>query len=128
MDRLGVPDSKLSQDEKDEAIIEARTLLLTASRNGPLTVVTHSYMRNWIARRMDVVAIDESLLLATLCAPFIAWVIGWVICRHQPGPFSPIDVALISISTAVILTMLLSICVLRRQVVKVIEGIYRTYR
>lgn len=121
-DRFRVPDSKLSQDEKDEAIIEARTLLLTASRNGPLTVVTHRYIRDWIARRMDVVAINQSVIWATVFAIIIAFfVFRWF-------PSSIAQAIPLVISFIVIIVMTCSVWVLRRQVVEVIAGIYRTYR
>ena len=110
---------------QDERIIEARTLLLTARGNGPLSVDTHRYIRDWIARRMDVVAINQSLVLATFFAGIIAF---FVVSRLQPGP--PCDRAVIVlsiISVAVVLAMILSIWILRRQVIEVIGGIYRTY-
>src|SRR3990167_7789047 len=74
-DKLRVPGSKLTQDEKNEEILEARTLILTASRNGVLTVEAHRYIRDWIARRMDVVAIDQSIFWATIFANIIAFIV-----------------------------------------------------
>lgn len=107
----------------DEAVIEARTLLLTASRKGPLTIDTHLYMRNWIARRMDVVAINHSIIWATVFAGIIALV------AHILQPGSPSDIAVIVfiISAAVVKVMILSIGIMRNQVIEVIAGIYRTY-
>ncbi len=108
---------------RDEAIIEARTLLLTASRNGPLSVNTHRYMRDWIAKRMDVVAINLSLLLAT----FLAFIITLILLSFARG-LSLTAIIPFIISILVIIAMVYSIVVLRRQVIRVIAGIYRTYR
>ncbi len=127
MDKLVRESEEFNRDEptKDEAIIEARTLLLTASGLFLDPISTHRYIRDWIARRMDVVAINQSLLLAT----FFAGIIAFVIYRLQPGPPSATAVIVLSIiSATVILAMILSIRVLRRQVIEVIAGIYRTYR
>jgi len=133
MDRLvresGGSDSDIierlrDESTRDEATNEARTLLLTASR-GPLSVNTHRYMRDWIARRMDVMAISLPLLLATLFAGIIAL----VICMLQPGPPCAVAVIVLSITSAVaILVMIWSTRILRRQVIEVITGIYSTYR
>lgn len=114
MDRLGL------QEIRDEAIIEARTLLLTASSNGALSVETQRYMRDWISRRMDVVAINQSIIWAT----FLAVIIAFIFWRASPcyNLFSTPSL----ISVIVILAMFFSILVLRRQVIEVIAGIYRT--
>jgi len=130
MDQLVREPEGSNRDEptRDEAIIEARTLLLTAHGLFLDPTNTHRYIRDWIARRMDVIAINQSLFLATLLAGIIA-IIAFVICRLQPGPPSAIAVIILSIiSVAVILAMILSIRILRRQVIEVIAGIYRTYR
>jgi multisubunit Na+/H+ antiporter MnhF subunit len=125
IDRVGIPSPDFPI--YDEADIEARTLLLSSSW-GPFNVDTHEYMRNWIARRMDVIAINQSLFWATIFAGVIA-IIAFVICRLQPGPSCSTAIVILSIvSIAVILTMVLSIWVLRRQVIEVIAGIYQTYQ
>ncbi len=148
MDRLNILDSTLTQNERDkvinernerdEVIIEARTLLLSASKHGPLNVEAHKYTRNWIARRMDVVAIDQSLIIATFVAPFFAVIIAVIIYAlrlGRPSHFVVVFPLIISgiailgfISFIVILVLILSILTLRRQVIEVISGIYRTYR
>jgi len=108
----------------DEAIIEARTLLLSVSRRDLLDVNTHEYMRNWIARRMDVVAIDQSIFWASVLAGFIAS----LLCLLRPGEPSPAPTIILSIiSFLAILVTICSFIVLRRQVIAVIEGIYVTY-
>ena len=116
--------SGLSREERDEAVIEARTLLLSATIRGPLNIEAHSYIRNWIARRMDVVALSLSLVMATLFLGMIALVISVI----RPGQLDTTSTTVLSvISATVIITMVLSIWVLRRQVIEVIAGIYRTY-
>lgn len=116
MDRLGF------QLIQDEAIIEARTLLLTASRDGPLSVDTHRYIRNWIARRMDVVAINLSVIVATV----LAGIIALIFFHWFPSSFAQAIPLLIS-SALVMAVMVCSIVVLRRQVIEVITRIYREW-
>lgn len=118
MDSLKKDESK--DESKHEAIVEARTLLLTASRKGYLSVHTHRYIRDWIARRMDVVAINQSVIWATVLAIIVARVFLGVPCRMAIEPL----IVLIFI----IVVMVWSIIVLRRQVIEVIAGIYQTYR
>jgi len=78
-DRVNKETGRLNCDDstRDEAVIEARTLLLTT--RGPFLdpIKTHKYMRDWIARRMDVIAINQSLIVATVFSWFITIVI-WI--------------------------------------------------
>ncbi len=105
------------QPTQYEAIIEARTLLITAVTER-IPVSTHQYIRNWIARRADVMAINQSIFWATVFAGIIALTL--------PGdPSSHAIIILSSISIIVIIVMIGSIMVLRRQVIEVIARIYR---
>lgn len=123
MDRLKVAFLGFRGDEpiQDEAIIEARTLLLTALADG-IPVSTHRYVRDWIARRADVSAINLSLIVANVFAIFVALT---ALCIS--GKWLP-PVILLAFCILVISVMVCSIRVLRRQIVEVISGIYRRYR
>ena len=107
-----------------EPIIESRTLLLTASRNGQLSVNTHRYIRGWIARRMDVVAIDISVISAT----FLVIIFAFVFLGVPRITNTVIAITSLIITVLVIIALVWNIIVLRRQVIEVIAGIYRTYR
>ncbi len=98
-----------------EPSLEAQTLLLSALTEG-ITVSTHQYIRNWIARRMDVSAISLSLITAN----FIAIVIA---CFTELE-FHPPAIVFLSLVT---LVMFCSIVVLRRQIIEVIAGVYQRY-
>ena len=115
-----------TNQERDEPIIEARTLLLTASRNGPLSVDTHLYIRNWIARRADVCAINLSLIVATFLAGIVALVLYLKLLGDDTS-WGAVGILAI-ISVFVILVTLCSYSTLRRQLIEVVAGIYRTYR
>ena len=123
MDTAGVKFLGFRDDQPTqyEAIIEARTLLLTALTKR-IPVRTHQYIRDWIARRMDVVAMNQSIFSATLFAMIIAVVF------FRPFQYSIALAVLSGISTFVIIVMIVSIMVLRRQVIEVIAGIYRTHK
>lgn len=111
---------------EDEAIIEARTHLMTfsAALREKNSVSTHQFMRDWISRRMDVVAIDFSVILATLIAPVVALVLS-ASCQQPDGDAVWI---VLTFSVIVMAVMVCSMRVLKRQVVEVIAGIYRIYR
>ncbi|MBI4186703.1 MAG: hypothetical protein HY530_04250 [Chloroflexi bacterium] len=117
---IGFPGA-MPPDNRDERLNEANTLLLTALSKRT-SVRTQEYVRNWIARRQDVCAMNQSVILATLLAPILAF----VICKLQPGsPRADVVIFLSSVSAAVILAMIFGIQVLRKQVIEVIAGIYR---
>ena len=120
MERAGVCFIGFRSDgpPQDEATIEARTHLMAfrAALREKGSVDAHQFMRDWISRRMDVVAIDQSLILATILAGIMA--LGF----FRPFPSSVrLNVAL-GASTLLIMVMVCSIRVLRRQVVEVIRG------
>ena len=110
-------DGKLT---RDEAIVEANSTLLAALRNGipGISLEGHCYIRDWIRRRMDVVAINFSLIVATLLAGIIALVI-WV-WQHPNGVIIPLIISIL-----VILAMICNMRKWHRGVVEVIAGIYR---
>lgn len=116
------------RDERtlDEAINEARTLLLTASTNDPLGVHTHRYIRDWIARRMDVVAISASIIWASVLAIIFAIIFLALlgVPHHLLFGLSGV-ITLLIVVVLVGIVMVCSIIVLRRQIIEVITGIYR---
>lgn len=78
---------------------------------------------------MDVVAINQSLILATFLASVLAGIIAFCAERsNQEASSAIVIIGLGAVSIAVILVMLFNIGVLRRQIIEVIAGIYRTYR
>ncbi|MBI4267762.1 MAG: hypothetical protein HY662_03150 [Chloroflexi bacterium] len=111
---------------RDEATVEARTLLLTVlgsiSAGNVISMESHQYIRNWIARRMDVQAINQSLILANVLGFILALIV--VLFNCKPWAF----LALFGFVTLVTLIMFLSILALRRQVVQTIAGLYQVYR
>ncbi|GEM_PF-2534091 len=125
-DRVRDPKKPLSRCERDEAIIEARTIFLTASANGKLTVDSHNYIRDRIARRMDVVAMNSSIILATIFAPFLLFIISlfgfqYFLPRNGPAIYWWLAVSFLIIVVAV---MIWSIMTLRKQVIEIIALIY----
>lgn len=118
MDRI--PSLRCPQPQFDEELNEANALLLT-SRKGDID--SHRYMRDWISRRMDVVAINLSVIYATVLALYIALLL-WLLPGKSPLPLPTI---IFLISLLVIVFMFFSIIVLRRQIIEVITGIYQRY-
>jgi len=110
------------QGSEDEAVNEARTLLLTSMKNGVLDIETSRYMRDWISRRMDVVAINQSICCATLLAGIITLIPLWRFGQPTAAWLIPFITSIL-----VGISMICSIIVLRRQIIEVIAGIYRTY-
>lgn len=111
---------------RDEAIIEARTLLLTVLGSvfagKVISVHNHQYIRNWIARRMDILALNHSVILASLFGFLIALVIllrDWELCAF---------LALFIFIILVTLAMVVSILTIRRQITQAIAGIYLVYK
>jgi len=108
-----------------EPWLEAHTLLLTTLLDR-IPLHHSSFIRDWVARRTDVMAINGSLIMATFLAPVVLAIglcpelslrctIGVVI-----GP--------ILVSLAVLAVTCLSYLVLREQVIEVITGVYRRFR
>ena len=127
--RLIAKSGENAEASDDEAIIEARTLLLT-SRPSTLerdhSVDVQSFIRNWIARRMDVIAINQSIIVATIIALIVAIVVIWITPKLEFA-WSWGELALGFTCVIVLWIMCVSRRTLGRQVVEVIAGVYREY-
>jgi len=113
----------LSLSTNNEAINEAMALLRSTILP-PFNIETQQYVRDWIARRMDVLAIDQSLFIATI----LAAVVG--ACMFLFGSRQNSGLALIVLGIVSVIVLLItswSICTLRRQVIIVIKDIFRKY-
>jgi hypothetical protein len=108
----------------DEATIEARSLLLILSKRIPLD--HNRFIQDWIRRRMDVIAINFSLIVATIFSGII-----FLIPRiFQWNPrFSILRIACpIAISVFVVVAAYLNIRQLKKQITEVITRIYEEYK
>lgn len=107
-----------------EEIVEARTLLLTALDTRTIPFESNRFIRDWIARRIDVIAINSSIIMASMLA-IVIFLILYILFRatfqwEWLGAFA-------SIMVAAVLATLLANRVLQRQIVDVIAGLYRRH-
>jgi hypothetical protein len=113
-----------SKYANDESLLESLALL-RSTINPPLDVENQVYVRNWISRRMDVIAINQSICLATI----LSAIIGTILFFQKSGQHSkPALIILVIVSVFVFLVTVFSSQTLKRQVVAVIEGMFRKYK
>ncbi len=125
MDRLRIPGLGFPDDPTaaNEGIIEARTLLLVTLHTNAIPLDAHKFIRDWNARRYDVIAINRSIIAANILA-FAVFVLAFFfsgIDWRWPWVFAPLIVS-------VILIMWLDNRILRNQIIEVIAGVYRRHR
>ena len=87
------------------------------------TLDKHKFFNEWVRRRMDVIAINFSLLIATLLSPLIASFITYVYFKWNPQLLQMLFILIISF--AIHLAVCLSRTILREQIIKALVDIYK---
>jgi len=110
-------------DIDDEPSIEAYSLLL-AVWDKKMKLEQHKWIQDWIRRRMDVIAINFSFIIATVLAPIIVsialFLMEWnfqIICSAT--------VLLVTFSIFISIIMWLSREQLKKQIIIVIKNWYK---
>ena len=112
----------LAGDPKFEPIVEAYSVLLVVDKR--ISLDMHQYFRDWIRRRMDVVAINFSLFIATLLAFIIPFLITRYYLKSNILYNNTVEILLL-VSVVVIIITILSMVVLHLQIRTLITEIYK---
>jgi len=105
-----------------EANIEAYSLKLIWDYN-QRKLDKHKFFNEWVRRRMDVITINFSLLIATPLSPLIASFITYVYFKWNPQLLQILFILIISF--AIYLAVHSSRTILREQVIEVLVDIYK---
>ena len=114
-------------EPEDEPTTEAYASLLLLRMN-PVLLPVQEFMRNWISRRMDIIAINQSLVAVVFLSCGTAH--GMPLFHRQcldVDHLSPDATCLLILSLIILVVLLSSIKVLSNQIVIVVSGVFRHY-
>ncbi len=83
------------------------------------------YVRDWTKKRMDVVAINSTLIVATILSIAIVFIFPRIYFGWSPQYTGFKSLFIFVVTFLVLSVMVLSTIVLRRQIIEVIVGLYR---
>jgi len=107
---------------EDEVSIEAHSLLLIWKHKASLE--EFSYISEWIRKRMDVMAVNFSLFIATIVSFFAAWLIPHSYSGWKANWNSSRAVTLLLISIIVLVIASISWGVMHKQIRIAMEKLY----
>jgi hypothetical protein len=111
----------------DESSIEAYTLILISYKkmmNGQMQ--QHKFLAEWISRRMDVISINSSVLTATILAPIIASIYGFLSTYGMQVGWPKVGL-LVVISIFIYYMMCQINKKLRNMIIEVVSYFYESY-
>jgi hypothetical protein len=111
---------------QDEPTLEALSLMLTLERR--LSLKEHIFLQDWVRKRMDVLAINSSLIISTVLALLFAPLISIVYFQCSPQIINFNVIFLIIVSGSIIAVLYRNSTLLRRQVIKVIAETYEKFK
>lgn len=101
-----------------EPKLEALSLIKTVQSENSMVAADH--VRNWINKRMDIVAINSSLIVATIVSIAIAYIFQKIFCGKSYQTTDMEWKFIPSITFLVLTVLILSIILLRNQIIIVI--------